>query len=69
MGEVGRALVLAGLALAAIGAGIWLAARVGLRRIPGTLVLSGRDGTFVFPILLCVVISIVLTIVLALFRR
>jgi DUF2905 family protein len=67
--ETGRALLLAGLALAGVGGALLFAARLGARRVPGTLVLSGRHVTFVFPILLCVIVSIVLTIVLAIFRR
>lgn len=69
MGDTGRALLFAGLALAAVGGAMLLAARLGARRVPGTLVLSGRHVTFVFPVLLCVIVSIVLTIVLAIFRR
>lgn len=69
MGEMGKLLVFAGLALAALGAMLLLAGRLGSRRFPGTLVVSGRHGTFVFPILLCVLLSIVLTIVFSLWRR
>jgi hypothetical protein len=45
------------------------AGRFGARRIPGTLVVSGRHGTFVFPVLLCIVLSILLTILLSIFKR
>jgi hypothetical protein len=69
MGDLGRLFVFAGLALAAAGAVLLVAGRLGARRFPGTLVVSGRHGTFVFPILLCVLLSIVLTIVLSLWRR
>lgn len=69
MGEMGRLLVVAGLALAAIGAVLLAAERLGWRRPPGTIVLSGRHVTFVFPFLLCLVVSIVLTLLLYLLRR
>jgi hypothetical protein len=69
VGEMGKLLVLAGLVLAAAGVLLIAAARLGWRRLPGTLVLSGRHVTFVFPILLCVVISLLLTLILSLWRR
>ena len=69
MGELGKFLLVAGIALAAIGGLLLAAGRVGARRIPGTLVVSGRHGTFVFPVLLCIVLSILLTILLSIFRR
>jgi len=69
VGELGKFLLVAGVALAAIGGLLLAAGRVGARRIPGTLVVSGRHGTFVFPVLLCIVLSILLTILLSIFRR
>ena len=66
---MGKLLVVAGIVLAALGAILLAAGKLGARRFPGTLVVSGRYGTFVFPILLCVVLSIVLTILLSLWRR
>ncbi|HET9794488.1 MAG TPA: DUF2905 family protein [Thermoanaerobaculia bacterium] len=67
--EIGRFLLIAGIAIAAIGGLVLAAGRLGARRIPGTLVVSGRHGTFVFPILLCIVLSLLLTILLSIFRR
>ena len=69
MGDPGRLLLIAGITLAALGAVVLAAGRLGVRRLPGTLVVSGRHGTFVFPILLCVVLSILLTIILSLWKR
>jgi hypothetical protein len=69
MGELGRLLLIAGITLAAVGAAVLAAGRLGVRRLPGTLVVPGRHGTFVFPILLCVVLSILLTIILSLGKR
>jgi hypothetical protein len=69
MSELGRLLFFAGVALALLGALLLAAGRLGFKRFPGTLVVSGRHATFVFPILLCLILSIVLTIVLSLFRR
>ena len=69
MGDLGRLLLFAGIALAAVGALLLAAGRLGFRRFPGTLVVSGRHGTLVFPILLCIVVSIVLTILLSIGKR
>ncbi len=69
MAETGKVLLLAGLALAAVGAILLFAGPAGARRLPGTLVVSGRHVTFVFPVLLCLILSIVLTIVLSFWRR
>ena len=66
---MGKLLVVAGAVLAAAGLLLLAAARLGWRRFPGTFVFSGKHVTFVFPILLCVVISLLLTLILALWRR
>jgi hypothetical protein len=69
VGEIGKFLLIAGIALALVGGLVLAAGRFGARRIPGTLVVSGRHGTFVFPVLLCIVLSILLTILLSIFKR
>jgi hypothetical protein len=63
--------VLLGLAvlLAVVGGGLLLAAKLGLERLPGDIVVK-RDGfTLYAPIGLMIVLSIVLTIVLNLISR
>ena len=72
--EVGKALLLIGLVLAAAGAFLVFGARLPFRlgRLPGDIVYQGRNTTFYFPIVTCVVLSAVLTLVLwlvSLFRR
>ena len=69
MGEIGKFLLIAGIAIAAAGALLIAAGRLGYRRLPGTLVVSGRHWTFVFPVLLCIVLSILLTVLLSIFKR
>lgn len=59
-------LVIAGLALAAIGAVIWLGKGF---RLPGDIYLERGNFSFGFPIVTCIVVSIVLTILLNIFRR
>jgi hypothetical protein len=62
--EIGRILVFAGLALALAGGIVWLAARMGLGRMPGDIVVERDNVTIAIPIITSIVLSIVLTIVL-----
>jgi Protein of unknown function (DUF2905) len=66
LSQIGRWVVMAGLALAAIGGLIWLAGRVGLPlgRLPGDIRIQ-RDGFSCFiPLASSILISILLTVVL-----
>jgi len=59
-------LFLTGLALAAIGAVLWLGKGF---RLPGDVFIQKGNFSFAFPIVTCIVVSIVLTILLNIFRR
>lgn len=59
-------LVIAGLALAAVGAALWLGRGF---RLPGDIFVERGGFSFGFPIVTCIVISLVLTILLHVFRR
>ena len=64
-----RSLILLGLAILAVGV-LWpWIRRLGLGRLPGDIRIQTAHGAFYFPIVTCVVLSIVLSIVLWLFRR
>lgn len=70
--NLGRILVFAGLALAAGGLLVMLGAKLGLPRLgrlPGDLVFKGKNSVFYFPIVTSILLSVVLTLVFALFRR
>jgi len=73
MEPLGRLLCLAGLALALIGALLWLGGTRGwlswLGRLPGDLRLEGERGGFYFPLATCLLASLLLSGLLALFRR
>ena len=71
MAEMGRLLVILGVALAVIGGIVMLLGRTGLPlgRLPGDLLYRGKNTTFYFPLASCVLISIVLSIVLFLIGR
>ena len=64
--ELGRLLLFLGLLLVAVGAALVFGARLPFRlgRLPGDIVYQSRHTTFYFPIVTCLVLSVVLTIVL-----
>jgi len=64
---MGKLLVVAGLIMAAAGALILLGLPIG--RLPGDVVLRRGNTTFYFPVVTSIVVSVVLTLLLALFRR
>ena len=61
---MGRALIFAGLVLVAAGILIIFAERLHLRvgRLPGDLVFRSKNGAFYFPLMTCLLISAVLTL-------
>jgi len=69
--DLGKLLVTLGLVTAAIGALMWFGGRWfgWLGKLPGDLRLEGERGGFYFPIVTCLVISVVLSLILALVRR
>lgn len=72
--ELGKVLLILGVVLACCGAFLLLGARLPLRlgRLPGDIVYQGRNSTFYFPLMTCIVVSLALTLVfwiVNLFRR
>jgi len=64
-----RALIILGLVLVAAGlAWPWLS-RLGLGRLPGDIRIETGSGGFYFPIVTCLVISVVLSLILWFLRR
>jgi hypothetical protein len=61
--ELGKLLLVLGVVLAATGAFLVLGARLPFRlgRLPGDIVYSGRHTTFYFPIVTCILLSVLLT--------
>jgi hypothetical protein len=67
--DVRRLLIVLGAALLAAGlAWPWLA-RWGLGRLPGDIVIQRPNFFFYFPVVTCLVISVVLTLLFWLFRK
>ncbi len=64
---MGKLLVLVGLVIAAIGGAMMLGVPLG--RLPGDIVVRKGAFTFYFPLATSVVLSVLLTFLLMLFRR
>jgi hypothetical protein len=70
MRELGRTLVIFGGVIMIVGIALWTG--IGgswLGRLPGDIRIERGNTAFYFPIVTCIIISIVLTLVLAVFRR
>ena len=63
-------MIVAGLAIAALGAMLWLFEGVAfMGRLPGDISIQRGNFTFYFPVATCILISIVVSVILALMRR
>jgi Protein of unknown function (DUF2905) len=74
LGELGKLLLVVGILLVGAGALLLFGARLPFRlgRLPGDVAYQGRHGSFYFPIVTCIVLSLALTLIMwiiNLFRR
>ncbi len=70
MNDVGKFLVFAGVIIALVGALLWSGFGKGwLGRLPGDVQYSKGNFQFYFPIVTCLILSILLTLLLRLFRK
>lgn len=70
MNELGKWLVIAGLVLAGIGLLLWTGiGRSWLGRLPGDIHYTRGQFSFYFPVVTCVLLSVLLSFLLWLFRR
>jgi hypothetical protein len=64
-----RALIIIGVAILATGlAWPWLS-KLGLDRLPGDIRIETESGGFYFPLMTCLIISVVLSVILWVIRR
>lgn len=68
MERIGWFILAAGVLLAVAGGAVVLLSKVGFRGLPGDIVIEGRHGSFYFPIVTCLVLSAILTLVMWLWR-
>ena len=66
MQQFGRTLLLLGAVLIVVGALLYFGGKLPFRfgRLPGDIVHRGRDTTFYFPLVSCLVISVLISLIL-----
>ena len=70
MAGLAKSLILMGLAIAALGAMLWLFSGVPfLGRLPGDIYVRRGNFSFYFPLATCILLSIAVSLILALMRR
>jgi hypothetical protein len=70
MRDMGKFLVILGAAIVLIGLVLWGGfAPKWLGRLPGDIRIERGNSAFYFPIVTCIIISILLTLILSIFRR
>ena len=70
MNDLGKLLFIIGIVLVVVGAVIWKTGGLGgLGRLPGDITVHKGHSTFSFPIVTCLLLSAVLSLLAWLFRR
>ena len=70
MALLAKSLIIMGLGIAALGVVLWLFSGVPfLGRLPGDIYLRRGNFTFYFPLVTCILVSIVVSLIFALMRR
>jgi len=66
MQQFGRTLLLIGAILIVVGAFLYFGGKLPFRlgRLPGDIVHRGQNSTFYFPLLSCLVVSVLITLIL-----
>jgi hypothetical protein len=69
--ELGRALIVAGAILVVLGVIVTLSSNLPIKlgRLPGDINYQGRNGSFHFPIVTCLILSVVLSLTMWFFNR
>ncbi len=68
---MGRLIIIAGLILVAVGVLITFGDRLPIRlgRLPGDITLPGKHSTFYFPLVTCLLLSVIISLVTWLLNR
>ncbi len=70
MSEFGKLLIVVGLVIAGVGLLLWLGMGKGwLARLPGDIHYTKGEFSFHFPLVTCLIVSVVLTLLLWWFRK
>ena len=63
-----KILIILGLVILAIGLLYPYIKKIGLGQLPGDVIFKSGNSTFLFPVVTCIIISVVLTIIFNLFK-
>ena len=68
---IGRMLITLGLVLVAVGVLLTFAGRLPFKlgRLPGDIFIQGKNSTFYFPLMTCLILSVVFSLLMWLLRR
>jgi len=70
MAPIGKSLVFAGVAITVVGLALWgLSSVPYIGRLPGDIYIRRGNFTFYFPLVTCILLSIIGTILFSLMRR
>jgi hypothetical protein len=70
MRELGRLLALFGTVVTILGLALWSGVGAGwLGRLPGDIRIERGSSTFYFPIVTCLIVSILFSLIMSFFRR
>lgn len=70
MDQIGKFIMIMGLGVLALGAILWFGGRIpGIGKLPGDILFKRGNFTFYFPLATSILLSIILSIIIALFRR
>jgi uncharacterized protein YybS (DUF2232 family) len=70
MSDLGKMLIIFGVIIAAVGVILLVAPKIPwLGRLPGDITYQGKGFTFYFPLATCILLSLVLSLILYLFRK
>jgi hypothetical protein len=69
--SLGRLLIMLGLLVAAVGVLLSLGERLPIRlgRLPGDIIIRGKHSVFYFPLVTCLLVSLILSVVMWLIGR
>lgn len=65
----GKHLIIIGVVLVIIGGIFLLGQKIGLGKLPGDIYIQKGNFTFFFPVVTCIIISLILTLIAKIFRR
>ena len=69
MNEIARLIIIAGLGLTAAGLMFLFLSKIPGGKLPGDILIKREDFTFYFPLTTCIVVSILASVLMHLFRK